>query len=324
MPQVMALAFREAVSGVITILLGIPQFVATLPERIAAGLKSLPRLMVAAIRGAPEAIVEVFTALPDLIAEAMRGIVDVTVDVLTEVANVFRFVFRAIVGIVEDPLGAILGVIQAAGTRFVEAFRAVWARVNEVTRGELNNALIGISDIFNDVIRTIASKLDFITAMMSNAWALIRDVTTVAWKAIVDVVTGPLETMKGAFDAVRTRVGWLADRIWQLIDAIKSIPSLPDLTPGFSIPSIPFRDRFAGGVRNFHGGMAMVGERGAELVRLPKGADVFSAGDTRRILKPQTAAATASPFQNYGTVNINVRATDTDGVMRELDRYFRQ
>jgi len=33
---------------------------------------------------------------------------------------------------------------------------------------------------------------------------------------------------------------------------------------------------FAGGVRNFMGGMAVVGERGPELVRLPRGSDVYS------------------------------------------------
>jgi tape measure domain-containing protein len=40
---------------------------------------------------------------------------------------------------------------------------------------------------------------------------------------------------------------------------------------------------FADGVRNFGGGMAIVGERGPELVNLPKGADVFSNEESRRV-----------------------------------------
>jgi tape measure domain-containing protein len=40
---------------------------------------------------------------------------------------------------------------------------------------------------------------------------------------------------------------------------------------------------FANGVRNFGGGMAVVGERGPELVNLPKGADVFSNEESRRM-----------------------------------------
>jgi TP901 family phage tail tape measure protein len=42
---------------------------------------------------------------------------------------------------------------------------------------------------------------------------------------------------------------------------------------------------FAGGVQNFSGGWAMVGERGAELVHLPTGSDVYTANETQRILK---------------------------------------
>jgi phage-related protein len=40
---------------------------------------------------------------------------------------------------------------------------------------------------------------------------------------------------------------------------------------------------FADGVRNFGGGMAIVGERGPELVNLPKGSDVFSNEESRRM-----------------------------------------
>jgi phage-related protein len=40
---------------------------------------------------------------------------------------------------------------------------------------------------------------------------------------------------------------------------------------------------FADGVRNFGGGMAIVGERGPELVNLPKGADVFSNEESKRM-----------------------------------------
>jgi tape measure domain-containing protein len=40
---------------------------------------------------------------------------------------------------------------------------------------------------------------------------------------------------------------------------------------------------FADGVRNFGGGMAIVGERGPELVNLPRGADVFSNEESRRM-----------------------------------------
>lgn len=41
---------------------------------------------------------------------------------------------------------------------------------------------------------------------------------------------------------------------------------------------------FAGGVRNFGGGLALVGERGPELVSMPSGANVYNTSDTRDML----------------------------------------
>lgn len=43
--------------------------------------------------------------------------------------------------------------------------------------------------------------------------------------------------------------------------------------------------KFAGGVRNFSGGLAMVGEHGAELVNLPRGSDVFNNQETSQMLR---------------------------------------
>ena len=41
---------------------------------------------------------------------------------------------------------------------------------------------------------------------------------------------------------------------------------------------------FADGVRNFSGGMAIVGERGPELVNLPRGSSVYSNEDSRDMM----------------------------------------
>lgn len=50
---------------------------------------------------------------------------------------------------------------------------------------------------------------------------------------------------------------------------------------------------FAGGVEDFKGGMAVVGEKGPELVRLPRGSDVFTANETKSMLKGMNSAMPA-------------------------------
>jgi tape measure domain-containing protein len=43
--------------------------------------------------------------------------------------------------------------------------------------------------------------------------------------------------------------------------------------------------QFAGGVENFKGGMAIVGEKGPEMVRLPRGSDVYTASETKAMIR---------------------------------------
>jgi TP901 family phage tail tape measure protein len=64
-----------------------------------------------------------------------------------------------------------------------------------------------------------------------------------------------------------------------------------------------FPPKYAGGTRLFPGGWSLVGELGPELVRLPRGTDIFSNSQSRRMLEPESV-----------TVNVYV-----DNVNSELD-----
>lgn len=65
-----------------------------------------------------------------------------------------------------------------------------------------------------------------------------------------------------------------------VISNINSIAAIANKMPGPDIPPIP---PLAKGTRNFSGGMALVGEQGPELVNLPRGSKVYTAGQTRQI-----------------------------------------
>ena len=52
--------------------------------------------------------------------------------------------------------------------------------------------------------------------------------------------------------------------------------------------------QFAGGVRNFSGGMAIVGERGPELVKLPAGSDVYTNQESRAMAGGTTIVINAN------------------------------
>ncbi len=57
--------------------------------------------------------------------------------------------------------------------------------------------------------------------------------------------------------------------------------------------------KFATGVKNFHGGLALVGEQGPELVNLPRGSDVITAPETQKMMNGSTMQVTLNV--NVGT-----------------------
>lgn len=67
----------------------------------------------------------------------------------------------------------------------------------------------------------------------------------------------------------------------QIIDAIAVAKGGTSLSGAIGVGKIP---QFADGVTNFVGGAALVGERGAELVTLPRGSNVIPANQTSQIL----------------------------------------
>lgn len=107
-------------------------------------------------------------------------------------------------------------------------------------------------------------------------------------------------TAQGTF--LGDKIQWVKDKFSQLKDSIngmiqalgnirmpKALTDIIDKMKGLgSIPGLGtfFKGKLPGhanGVRNFGGGMAIVGERGPELVNLPRGADVFSNEESKRM-----------------------------------------
>ena len=68
---------------------------------------------------------------------------------------------------------------------------------------------------------------------------------------------------------------------------------------------------FASGVRNFMGGLALVGEQGAELIRLPRGSDVVRNTDMGQAVRSGAGGA--------GGVSVSAEVNITTSMMREYE-----
>ena len=90
----------------------------------------------------------------------------------------------------------------------------------------------------------------------------------------------PLGALITNFGDLRDAIGWVLDKLKAVAKKISSLPGLPDLTPGFDVPGVPFFAK--GGI--LPRGLAVVGEKGPELLNTRGGGRVISNEDSRNLL----------------------------------------
>jgi phage-related protein len=196
-------------------------------------------------------------------------------------------------GIAMPAIRSVLGVIRALWARF-------GAQITSVVRA-MANVVIGIVRTWLNIIR---HSVEFFLAILrgdwSQAWNSLKALVATVLRGVVSAVRNGLKlivsVVKGLgsalLDLAGLFLGWGKDLGRAIIDGIISAlrgaagalssalqSALPK--PGGGVPFIP---GIQTGVRNFAGGLAVVGERGPELVNLPRGTDVFNARQTRTML----------------------------------------
>lgn len=148
------------------------------------------------------------------------------------------------------------------------------------------NIRASLKSSFEEIIKSGGNLVEVMDAMMKSIQnAIISRMATIA----ADWVTKHA-AMKAATIAWAA-IEWFAAQAVAVAKIIAGWSTIPFV--GFAIgigaaaaavSQMAKFKTFAKGVRDFAGGMAMVGEEGPELVNLPRGADVFSAPETRTAL----------------------------------------
>lgn len=175
-------------------------------------------------------------------------------------------------------IGAVFEPAFSAGFEFIKS--AVSSAVGTIG-GLIESAL----QIFNGLIK-------FITGVFTGDWEG-------AWEGVVDVFGGIVGGIKSIFSGIMNPI---IDIINGVIRGINNIAAkaassnFPGLgwAKNINIPELP---KFAAGTNYFTGGMALVGERGPEIVKLPGASKVYTTEKTKNIL---------SNTNNGTNVNINI------------------
>lgn len=134
--------------------------------------------------------------------------------------------------------------------------------------GAFQGMMTGVGNIINSLMSLFGGLIDFIVGVFTGNWKQ-------AWQGVKDIFSGIFEGIAGVCRSVmNTIIGFINGGIIGLnkLTNIKLPDFLGGKQIGFSIPEIPMLYK---GTDNWQGGAAMIHDRGAEIVDLPRGTRVY-------------------------------------------------
>jgi phage-related protein len=191
---------------------------------------------------------------------------------------------------------AIKAAARAVWNAIKAALMAVWRAIAAVIRTYFNiykaivlgvwRAILAVSrTVWNAIKTVVLGPIGFIRDKIGAALGWLREKWGAAWRSMRDLLSGIWSGITGAIrSGVNVVIGLVEGVINRLIDAYNRVADAPVIgapLPHISNISLP---RLYRGGRITSAGLAIVGERGPELVRLSRGAEVVPAGPTRDLL----------------------------------------
>lgn len=125
----------------------------------------------------------------------------------------------------------------------------------------------GSAKIFAEGVRMIWREFQRLKGMAGNVFGTLKQIGTIG-----------MGTLLGGLSSVMSMLKQVVEWVNTLISAINNIPAIPNVPSIPGVPDLPF---LADGGRVRESGMAVVGEKGPEIVSLGRGAQVSPLGSSR-------------------------------------------
>jgi phage-related protein len=227
---------------------------------------------------------------------AVEGIYTAVSGVVTRAIGFVRDNWGTITAIFGPPIEAIVTIVTTQFELVKVAFETAFGVIRGVFDvfaglftgdwGRMKDGLMTIVNSLKDgIIGAMQAAIDGVSGLAGTAWTAFKNVGEQALdglKAAMGALLGIVEAIGKAL--ANKIIEFLNSAIRMINNAIPdkiSLPGLPDIDPPDNpFPEIPLLAR---GARNYRGGLAIVGEEGPELVRLPRGADVFTNRESRAL-----------------------------------------
>ena len=216
-------------------------------------------------------------------------------NVWSTVSSIFTGIWGTISGIWNNILGFIGGVVRTIAGTVSGVFYGIWSTIGSIVNGVWNT----ISGVFYGIWRTIDSVIWGIQGAVRNVFGTLAGIMTGAFNGVSGTIRG---VINGVISAINGAIGGINGAI-----------DIANMLPGVNIGHMGYIPGLATGGTIKSSGTALVGEKGPELVTLPKGATVYPNGTG------PSSSGTGSKEVNlhiHGNVNSPV---DVDMILSKLE-----
>ena len=221
-------------------------------------------------------IVDFLRATWEVIKAIFTPFVNFFKALLISVWEGFKFYFKVITFPIRLAWAALVEIWKIVGPWFKKRWEAVKIVIElywKIISGVFRAAWATLVRIFTPILGFFRNIWDQVWGKVQSVWAFITTAFRVGVQSIKDIFSRVVDFISAPFKTAFNAVA----RAWNATVGKISF-TVPDWIPDiggktFGVPKIPYLER---GVRDFEGGLAMVGEAGPELVSLPKGSNVYS------------------------------------------------
>ncbi len=272
-------------------------------QQFIAMLREMAGNILTNLKTAWDTLVKVFEEklLPALqkLQTALQPIVEKLMPVLAVVFGVVVLVVTKAFEVLTGLLGPAIDMIISAITFLIEVLASVITAFNnwvaQVANGIAmiitwwNDFKTSVEKTFNAVGNIISNIMNWISKLIQDRINLISYGWNQVKTAVETVFNAVRNAIEGAFNSAVATVKGVINNIIRLVNnaigGINNMIKAVNGASGMNIGLVGNLPMLAKGVRNFVGGMAMVGERGPELVNLPKGSDVITNSGTNNAVR---------------------------------------
>ena len=298
MAPVIENGFNAAITAVPEFISGIKSVVSTLGS-LAAGFAPLIPQLVSFGSGMTTTIQQVVGAC----VPALTSIISTVQTMLPVILPVIQTVVSTIGNIIGQAAPVIAGLVQGIGT-VVSALAPVFSTI-----------FSEIGEKVGSVISFVSERMGFIQEVIGTVAPLIGDIISTAWGVIspvIDIVISVFEILFGVVQKVFPGIQSIIETVWgivkPLVEGIGSVigkiagwfGSVADAITGSGGDSGTVGEN-AEGDNNWKGGLTWVGEKGAELVDLPRGSRILPHKESVSLTKQGSGVvkdSTANIMQN--------------------------